>query len=217
MKSIALLGRFILLLFPVIAIAAGKPIPAPPALKANSYFLIDYDSGRVMAEKDADKRVDPASITKLMTAYLVFKAIKDGDITPQDMVTISEKAWRKGGSKMFVEVDTQVAVQDLIRGLIIQSGNDASVALAEHIAGSEEAFAGYMNHQRTLGMDNTNYVNATGWPEDNHYSSARDIAILTRAMIRDFPMITVSTVSVNSLTTISVSTIATACCGVMSR
>ncbi len=188
MKSIVFLSRVILLLVPAIAFAAGKPIPAPPALKADSYFLFDYDSGKVMAEKDADKRVEPASITKLMTAYLVFKAIRDGDIAREEMVTISEKAWRKGGSKMFVEVDTQVAVQDLIRGLIIQSGNDASVALAEHIAGSEEAFAGYMNHQaKTLGMTNTNYVNATGWPDDNHYSSARDIAILTRAMIREFP------------------------------
>lgn len=188
MKSIALLSRFFLLFVPVIALAAGKPVPAPPSLKADSYYLVDYDSGRVMAEKDADKRVEPASITKIMTAYLVFKAIKDGDITLDEMVTISEKAWRKGGSKMFVEVDTQVSVGELIKGLIIQSGNDASVALAEHIAGSEEAFAGYMNHQaKTLGMTNTNYVNATGWPDDNHYSSARDIAILSRAMIRDFP------------------------------
>ena len=188
MNLIVLLGRLLLLLVPAIAVAAGKPIPAAPSLKANSYFLVDYDSGRVMAEKDADKRVEPASITKLMTAYLVFKAIEDGDMSLDEMVPISEKAWRKGGSKMFVEVDTEVAVRDLIRGLIIQSGNDASVALAEHIAGSEEAFAGYMNHQaKTLGMSNTNFVNATGWPDDNHYSTARDIATLSAAMIREFP------------------------------
>ncbi len=188
MKSIALLGRLALLLFPVIAIAAGKPIPAPPTLKANSYFLIDYDSGKVMAEKDADKRIEPASITKLMTAYLVDKALADGDIAMDEMVTISEKAWRKGGSKMFVEVDTQVPVEELIKGLIIQSGNDASVALAEHIAGSEEAFVGYMNHQaKLLGMTNTNFTNSTGWPDENHYTTARDIAILTEAKIRDFP------------------------------
>ncbi len=188
MKSIALLGRLALLLFPVIAIAAGKPIPAPPTLKANSYFLIDYDSGKVMAEKDADKRIEPASITKLMTAYLVDKALADGDIAMDEMVTISEKAWRKGGSKMFVEVDTQVPVEELIKGLIIQSGNDASVALAEHIAGSEEAFVRYMNHQaKLLGMTNTNFTNSTGWPDENHYTTARDIAILTEAKIRDFP------------------------------
>lgn len=188
MKSIALLGRLALLLFPVMAIAAGKPIPAPPSLKANSYFLIDYDSGKVMAEKDADKRIEPASITKLMTAYLVDKALADGDIAMDEMVTISEKAWRKGGSKMFVEVDTQVPVEELIKGLIIQSGNDASVALAEHIAGSEEAFVGYMNHQaKLLGMTNTNFTNSTGWPDENHYTTARDIAILTEAKIRDFP------------------------------
>ena len=188
MKSIALLGRLALLLFPVIAIAAGKPIPAPPSLKANSYFLVDFDSGKVMAEKDADKRIEPASITKLMTAYLVDKAIADGDIAMDEMVTISEKAWRMGGSKMFVEVDTKVPVGELIKGLIIQSGNDATVALAEHIAGSEEAFVGYMNHQaKVLGMNNTNFTNSTGWPDENHYTTARDIAILTAAKIRDFP------------------------------
>jgi D-alanyl-D-alanine carboxypeptidase (penicillin-binding protein 5/6) len=123
-----------------------------------------------------------------MTAYLVDKAKADGDVTLDEMVTISEKAWRMKGSKMFVEVGKQVSVSDLLKGLIIQSGNDASVALAEHLAGSESAFAGYMNHQaELLGMDNTNYVNATGWPDENHYSSARDIAILTRTLIDEFP------------------------------
>jgi D-alanyl-D-alanine carboxypeptidase (penicillin-binding protein 5/6) len=124
-----------------------------------------------------------------MTAYLVDKAIAAGDITLDEMVTVSEKAWRMKGSKMFVEVGKQVSVDDLLKGLIIQSGNDASVALAEHIAGSESAFAGYMNHQAgLLGMTNTNFVNATGWPDENHYSSARDIAMLTRAVIREFPL-----------------------------
>jgi D-alanyl-D-alanine carboxypeptidase (penicillin-binding protein 5/6) len=142
----------------------------------------------VLAEKDPDKHIEPASITKLMTAYLVDKAIADGDIALDEMVTISEKAWRMKGSKMFVEVGKQVPVEDLLKGLIIQSGNDASVALAEHIAGSESAFAGYMNHQaQLLGMTNTNFVNATGWPDENHYSSARDIATLTRAVINEFP------------------------------
>ncbi|MEM7563649.1 MAG: D-alanyl-D-alanine carboxypeptidase family protein, partial [Pseudomonadota bacterium] len=169
-------------------LAAAKPIPNPPSLKATSFYLFDFDSGRVLAEKDADKRIEPASITKLMTAYLVDKAIEAGDLTPDEMVTISEKAWRMKGSKMFVEVGKQVSVEQLMKGLIIQSGNDASVALAEHIAGSESAFAGYMNHQaELLGMTNSNFMNATGWPAENHYSSARDIAILTEAMIRDFP------------------------------
>ncbi|MEE8365790.1 MAG: D-alanyl-D-alanine carboxypeptidase family protein [Gammaproteobacteria bacterium] len=168
--------------------AAPKPIPNPPALKADSFFLLDFDSGRVLAEKNPDKRMEPASITKLMTAYLVDKAIADGDITLDDMVLISEKAWRMKGSKMFVEVGKRVSVRDLMQGLIIQSGNDASVALAEHVAGSESAFAGYMNHQaKLLGLTNTSFQNATGWPAEGHYSTARDIAILTRAVIRDFP------------------------------
>jgi len=169
--------------------AAPKPIPNPPTIDATSYYLIDFDSGRVLAEKDPDKRMEPASITKLMTVYLVDKAIADGDVALDEMVTISEKAWRMQGSKMFVEVGKQVSVDDLLKGLIIQSGNDASVALAEHIAGSESAFVGYMNHQASLlGMSNTNFVNSTGWPDKNHYSSARDIAILTQAVIRDFPI-----------------------------
>ncbi len=168
--------------------AAAKPIPDPPAIGASSYILVDYDSGRVLAEKEPEKPIEPASITKLMTAYLVDKAIADGDILPDEMVTISEKAWRMQGSKMFVEVGKKVSVEELMKGLIIQSGNDASVALAEHVAGSEEAFVGYMNHQANLlGMSNTNFTNATGWPDENHYSSARDIALLTRAVIRDFP------------------------------
>jgi D-alanyl-D-alanine carboxypeptidase (penicillin-binding protein 5/6) len=168
--------------------AAPKPIPDPPALNADSYFLMDFNSGRVLAEKNPDKRVEPASITKLMTAYLVDKAISDGDLAVNELVTISEKAWRMKGSKMFVEVGKQIPVEELLKGLIIQSGNDASVALAEHIAGSESAFAGYMNHQAALlGMTNTNFKNATGWPVEGHYSSARDIAILTRAVIQEFP------------------------------
>ncbi len=168
--------------------AAAKPIPIPPALKADSFYLVDFQSGRVLAEKDPDKRVEPASITKLMTAYLVDKAIENGDIALTDLVTISEKAWRMTGSKMFVEVNKQVSVEDLIKGLIIQSGNDASVALAEHVAGSESAFVGYMNHQaQVLEMTNTQFRNSTGWPDEGHYSSARDIAILTAAMIREFP------------------------------
>ena len=188
MKIPSLLVAMLAVLLSFGALAAAKPIPNPPETGASSYFLIDFDSGRVLAEKEPDKPIEPASITKLMTAYLVDKAIADGDIALDEMVTISEKAWRMKGSKMFVEVGKQVPVEDLLRGLIIQSGNDASVALAEHVAGSEAAFAGYMNHQaRLFGMTNTNFVNSTGWPDENHYSTARDIAILTRAVIRDFP------------------------------
>ena len=183
-----LVSLILALLIPAVSWSAAKPIPNPPELDATSYFLVDFDSGRVLAENNPDEAVEPASITKLMTAYLVDKAIADGDVTLDEMVTISEKAWRMKGSKMFVEVGKQVSVEDLLKGLIIQSGNDASVALAEHIAGSESAFAGYMNHQaELLGMTNTHYVNATGWPHENHYSSARDIAILTRAIIDEFP------------------------------
>jgi len=168
--------------------AAPKPIPDPPSIDADSYFLMDFNSGRVLAEKNPDKRVEPASITKLMTAYLVDKAIADGDIKLDDLVTISEKAWRMKGSKMFVEVGKKITVEDLLKGLIIQSGNDASVALAEYIAGTESAFAGYMSHQaQVLGMTNTQFENATGWPTEGHYSTAHDIAILTQAVIREFP------------------------------
>ena len=188
MKRVSLLFGLLVLLIPTLNWAAAKPIPDPPELDATSYFLVDFDSGKVLAEKNPDEAVEPASITKLMTAYLVDKAIADGDISLDEMVTISEKAWRMKGSKMFVEVGKQVSVEDLLKGLIIQSGNDASVALAEHIAGSESAFAGYMNHQaKLLGMTSTNYTNSTGWPDENHYSSARDIAILTRAIIDEFP------------------------------
>jgi D-alanyl-D-alanine carboxypeptidase (penicillin-binding protein 5/6) len=188
MKLVSLFCSLLALLLPMALWAAAKPIPNPPELEASSYFLVDFDSGRVLAEKNPDEQVEPASITKLMTAFLVDKAIAEGDLTLDEMVTISEKAWRMKGSKMFVEVGKQVSVDDLMKGLIIQSGNDASVALAEHVGGSESAFAGYMNHQaRLLGMDNTHYVNATGWPDENHYSSARDIAILTRAIIAEFP------------------------------
>lgn len=168
--------------------ATGKPIPDVPSLNVDSFYLVDYDSGQVLAEKNPDKRVEPASITKLMTAYLVDKAIVDGDIRLDEMVTISEKAWRMKGSKMFIEVGKQVSVEALLKGLIIQSGNDAAVALAEHIAGTESSFAGYMNHQaKLLGIMNTQFKNATGWPAEGHYSTAKDIAILAMAIIRDFP------------------------------
>ncbi len=179
---------FSLLLFSFSLQAAPKPIPKAPEIAATSYILLDFNSNRVLAQKNPDQRVEPASITKLMTAYLVDKALAAGDISLNDQVTISEKAWRMKGSKMFVEVGKQVSVEELIKGMIIQSGNDATVALAEHVAGSEEAFVEYMNHQaQLLGMSNTHFTNSTGWPDKDHYSSARDIATLSQAIIRDFP------------------------------
>ena len=188
MKFQSLIAVFLVLLYSGSVWSAAKPIPNPPSLNASSYLLMDFDSGQILAEKNADKRLAPASLTKMMTAYLVDKAIHDGDISLDDMVTVSKKAWQMKGSLMFIEVGENVSVEDLLKGLIIQSGNDASVALAEHIAGSESAFVGYMNHQaQLLGMSNTNFMNATGWPHPDHYSTARDLAILAQAMIRDFP------------------------------
>jgi D-alanyl-D-alanine carboxypeptidase (penicillin-binding protein 5/6) len=166
----------------------ARPVPAPPQIGANSYLLVDFNSDRILVEQNADLRVEPASITKLMTAYVVFSELDQGNITLEETVTISEKAWRTGGSRMFIEPDMQVTVEDLIRGMVVQSGNDASVALAERVAGSEEAFASLMNHYaELLGMANTNFTNSTGLPDPEHYTTARDIAMLSAATIRDFP------------------------------
>lgn len=167
---------------------AAMPVPAPPSFDATGFLLIDYDSGEVLAERNSDERIEPASITKIMTAYVVYSALKSGAISTEDEVLVSEKAWRTYGSRMFIEVGKRVKVADLLRGMIVQSGNDASVALAEHVAGTEEAFANMMNAQaQGLGMTATHYVNATGLPDEDHHTSARDIAALTRALIRDFP------------------------------
>ena len=167
---------------------AAAPIPAPPQVAAKNYMLIDANSGRVLAEKDADVEVEPASITKLMTSYVIYKEIEAGRLNMDDIVTISEKAWRMGGSRMYVEVDSKVSVYDLMKGLIIQSGNDATVALAEHIAGTERAFVDMMNqHASALGMTGTYYLNSTGWPEEGHLTTARDIATLALAVINEFP------------------------------
>lgn len=163
-------------------------IPAAPQLAATAYLLIDANSGTVLAEKNSDKALPPASITKLMTSYIVSSEIDRGAIKHNDMVPISVTAWKKGGSKMFVREGTQVSVIDLMRGMIIQSGNDATIALAEYIAGSESAFVDVMNQQAALlGLSNTQFKNATGWPEDGHYSTPRDIAILAKALITEFP------------------------------
>lgn len=168
--------------------AADMPIPAPPAIGARGYLVVEHNSGRVLAEKNATGRLEPASITKLMTAYVVFQKLHEQMLALHDTVVVSEKAWRTQGSRMFIEVGKQVSVEELIQGMIVQSGNDASVALAEHIAGSEDAFATLMNqYAQRLGMTGTHYANSTGLPDDEHYTTARDIAILTSAIIDEFP------------------------------
>jgi len=168
--------------------AAPTPIPPPPELKARSYIVIDHDSGRVLAALDPDSRQEPASLTKLMTAYGVFRALKEGRIKLDDMVTISEHAWKQEGSRMFVEVGKQVSVENLMQGMIVQSGNDATVALAEHVAGTEPTFVQMMNtYAKELGMTGSNFTNTPGMPDPEHYTTARDAAILSSALIHEFP------------------------------
>lgn len=170
------------------AIAAPALIPAPPRVNAKAYLLIDHHSGHVLAEHNADKRIEPASLTKIMTAYVVLFEIERGGISLEDEVKISEKAWRMGGSRMFIRVNTHVSVKALLKGLIIQSGNDATVALAEHIANDEASFVDIMNqHAERLKMNATHFNNSTGWPDKDHYTTARDLAILSQAIINDFP------------------------------
>ena len=179
----------ILLLFIAAAVRAETlPVPKPPSIGAKSFILQDFNSGRIIAELDADKPVDPASITKLMTAYAIFKELRSGKISLDDMVTISEKAWRTPGSRMFVEVGKQVSVEDLMQGMIVQSGNDATVALAEYVAGSEDSFAALMNrHAEKLGLKGSHFMNSTGLPDPEHHMTARDIATLSAMIIREFP------------------------------
>ena len=168
--------------------AADELIPAAPQVAATSYLVIDADTGKVIVEKNAHERFPPASLTKMMTSYIVEYELNKGNISEDDLVLVSEKAWRTPGSRMFIKEGTQVKLGDLLRGIVIQSGNDASVAVAEHIAGSESAFADLMNqHAQLLGMTNSHFVNATGFPAEGHYSSAHDIAKLARATILQFP------------------------------
>lgn len=168
--------------------AQNMPAPQPPIIGAKSYLLIDGKTGAELASLKADERLAPASLTKLMTAYAIFRALDEGQIALDDMVTVSEKAWRTQGSRMFIEVGSRVKVEDLILGMVVQSGNDASVALAEHTAGTESVFAQVMNqYAEQLGMTASNFKNATGLPDDDHYSTARDMATLARAIINEFP------------------------------
>jgi len=178
----------LLLLVGMSVSAAPTIIPAPPSVPATSYLLIDFHSGKTLAEKDADMRVEPASITKLMSGYVLYRALASGSIALDDEVLVSEKAWRTYGSRMFIEVNHRVKLSDLLRGMVVQSGNDATVALAEHLAGSESGFVAMMNAEaQRLGMTGTQFANATGMPHADHYTTAHDIATLMRAVITEFP------------------------------
>ena len=186
-----LLQRLVLLFGFLIAPAAWSAaavVPPPPQLAAKSWVLMDAASGNVLVDHQGNQRLPPASLTKLMTSHVAALELQRGRIKEGDLVTISEKAWRMGGSKMFVKVGNQVAVHDLLRGIIVQSGNDASIALAEHLAGGEDTFAALMNQEaKRLGLADTHFVNATGWPAEGHYSSALDMAKLARAIVIEDP------------------------------
>jgi len=184
---------FLLVIFtvPVLAsempAAVRSPLP-PPVLTAKTWFVMDFNTGWVLAEHKADEHIEPASLNKLMTAYVVFDELRKGTIKLTDKAHVSKKAWRTGGSRMFIRVNTDVAIGDLLQGMIIQSGNDAAVALAEHIAGTEDAFALRMNEAaKRLGLQNSNFTNAPGLPDEKNYSSARDLSILAAHIIREFP------------------------------
>jgi len=179
---------FLFILFLSTSYAADMPAPAAPVIGAKSYLVIDARTGYEIAALDADAQLAPASLTKIMTTYVVFSALQQGQITLEEEVTVSEKAWRTEGSRMFIEVGTRVSVHDLLLGMIVQSGNDASVALAEHIAGSESVFAEMMNqHAAALGMHSSHFRNATGLPAENHVTTARDLATLAQAIVNKFP------------------------------
>ncbi len=176
----------VLFLMPIFGFAQVAP---PPSLAVKAYLLQDFNSGTAIAQYKKDERIEPASLTKIMTAYVVFDAIQQGHLKLDQTLAVSEKAWKVEGSKMFIEPNKPVTVDELLHGMIIQSGNDASITLAESVAGAEEQFADMMNKQAAkLGMKNTHYMNATGLPDANHYTSASDLAVLAIALIRDFPL-----------------------------
>jgi len=163
-------------------------IPDPPSISSSNYILIDANTNRVLAEMNPDEEIEPASITKIMTGYVVSDQIQDGFITLDDEVLISENCWRKKGSRMFIEEGSRVVLLDLIKGMVIQSGNDATCAIAEHVAGSEDNFVDLMmRYAKKMALDNTSFVNPSGWPDTDHYSSAKDIAKLSTLLIKDFP------------------------------
>lgn len=186
MKYLPVLCACLSLLLSLSAVA--QPIPKPPSTSGESYILMDAATGKVLAAKNPDKRLPPASLTKIMTGYAVYRALDDGSITLEDEVEVSEAAWRMGGSQMFLEVGDRVTVDKLLDGLVVQSGNDAALALAEYVGGSETAFVEQMNfYAEELGLDNTRFENPEGLNRETHYSSARDMAELSRVMIRQFP------------------------------
>jgi serine-type D-Ala-D-Ala carboxypeptidase (penicillin-binding protein 5/6) len=170
------------------AAAAQAALPQPPSVVGSSWMVGDVSSGQLLAAQKADERVEPASLTKIMTAYVVFQALRDKKLSPGQLVNVSERAWRAPGSRMFIEPRRPVTVEELIRGMVVQSGNDACIALAEAVAGNEEVFAQMMNREAVrLGLKNTNFVNATGLPDPKHYTTAQDLYVITTALIRDFP------------------------------
>ena len=170
------------------ALGNGPPIPAAPKLQASGYLLVDAINGEILVEHNAEEPLRPASLTKMMTAYIAEREITEGRMSFDDQVPVSVKAWKTGGSRMFIREGTEVRLEDLLRGIIIQSGNDASVAVAEYIAGSEDVFADVMNQTAiSLGMTNTQFKNATGLPQEGHYTTAKDLSILAARIIQDFP------------------------------
>jgi D-alanyl-D-alanine carboxypeptidase (penicillin-binding protein 5/6) len=180
--------RFIAIFLAVLGTAAQAAAPQPPSIIGKSWMVGDLSSNQVLASQKADERIEPASLTKLMTAYLVFAALRDKKLSPEQQVRVSERAWRAPGSRMFVQPGRPVTVDELTRGMIIQSGNDACIALAEAIAGDEEVFVQMMNREAArLGMKNSHFMNASGLPDAQHYTTAQDLYILTAALIRDFP------------------------------
>ena len=188
LKKINLIKAGIFLFLSLSLIAEESFIPDPPSVNATNYILIDSTSGRILAEKEADERIEPASITKIMTGYVAADQAEKGFVSLSDEVLISENCWRKQGSKMFIREGTRVSMSDLMKGMVIQSGNDASCAIAEHVAASEEGFVQLMNlYAREMGLDNTQFRNESGWPDPDHYSSARDLAILSTNLINKFP------------------------------
>ena len=172
----------------ITGLSYSSPIPPAPNLNVKSYVLLDFDSNMILASSNGDLTLPPASITKMMTAYLAFTELKEKNISMNEDILVSEKAWKTGGSKMFIEVGKKIKVKDILQGVITVSGNDASVALAEHISGDEKTFATYMNQMaQNIGLENTNYTNATGLPSDSLYTTAEDIAKLSRSLIIEFP------------------------------
>ena len=186
MKSFKVI--FLLMFAPLQFAAAEMIVPAPPVIKVSSYIVMDFNSGNILLEKNMEKKLPPASLTKIMTVYVVASELANGKISLEDEVLVSEKAWRTVGSRMFIEVGKKIKLEELLHGVIIQSGNDASVALAEHVSGTEGVFADLMNkHADRIGMINSHFVNSTGLPNPENYTTSNDMAKLAQALIRDYP------------------------------